>query len=142
MVTSCPPRATRAGPAVRFVANVGGRSPRRLRTCRATVTANPTPARRSPPCWSCGRPASTATAPPHGPGRDRPLGSAGRAGATGATGPPGPPGPPGTAGDRRPEQRGVVVAEHADVPPEILAAVRERCLALPEVAEETAWAGT
>jgi hypothetical protein len=35
----------------------------------------------------------------------------------------------------------VVVAERAEVAPEILAALRERCLALPEVREERAWAG-
>jgi hypothetical protein len=34
------------------------------------------------------------------------------------------------------------MAEHADVPSEVMAAVRERCLALPEVREEQAWAGT
>ena len=31
---------------------------------------------------------------------------------------------------------------HADVPAEYVAAVRERCLALPDVREERAWAGT
>jgi hypothetical protein len=35
----------------------------------------------------------------------------------------------------------VVVVERAEVAPEILAALRERCLALPEVREERAWAG-
>jgi hypothetical protein len=34
------------------------------------------------------------------------------------------------------------VAEHADVPPEVLSALRAVCLALPEAHEEQAWAGT
>jgi len=34
------------------------------------------------------------------------------------------------------------MAERADVPSEVVAAVRARCLALPEVHEEQAWAGT
>jgi hypothetical protein len=34
------------------------------------------------------------------------------------------------------------VPEHADVPPQIVAALRSVCLALPEAREEPAWVGT
>ena len=34
------------------------------------------------------------------------------------------------------------VAEHADVPEEVLAELRSVCRGLPEVSEEPAWAGT
>ena len=40
------------------------------------------------------------------------------------------------------DERGTTLAEHTEIPSEIVAAVRAPCLALPEAHEEAAWAGT